>query len=113
MRRDVLLLDLARIGARRMQECSARAPGAVDDLLRESLEVIAVIRVLVADSIHQPAPATPDADHFVTFPQRADRHCANGGIQPGTSPPPVKIPLTPLFFQTSQPPEIMGIPAHT
>ncbi|MCK7516295.1 MAG: hypothetical protein MZV64_00470 [Ignavibacteriales bacterium] len=45
MLRDAVFLDLARVGARGVQEGAARAPGPVDDLLGQDLVVVAVIGV--------------------------------------------------------------------
>ena len=62
MFRDPVQLDLGRIRARGVQECAAGASGLVDGLLVQYLIVVTVIRILLADHIHQSRPAAPHAD---------------------------------------------------
>src|SRR5215469_2568518 len=80
---NAALADARGIGPRRMQKRAAGAPGAIDHVLGEPLEVIRVVVVLVADHIHQPRPAAADADDFVAFAQRAEGDRADRWIQAG------------------------------
>jgi len=66
-----------------MQERAAGAAGAVDQILRQRLEVFAIVVVLFADDVDQPCPPSTDANHFATLAQRADGYGADGGIQAG------------------------------
>ncbi len=79
--RDIFLLHLPGIGARAVQESSAGAAGAVDQLFGQGLNVVAVVVVLLADNIDQSAPSSAHADHLVALAQRADGDSANRRIQ--------------------------------
>ncbi len=67
MRGEPVALHLGRVGAGGMQECAAGTPRPVDNFLGQDLEVIAVIRLRIADCIDQSRPAAADANHFVAF----------------------------------------------
>jgi len=80
-----------------MQKGAAGAPSAVRHILGQPLKIVRIVVLLVADHVHQPRPTPADADDLVTFAKRSKRHRANRRVQPGTSPPPVRIPITPFF----------------
>src|SRR4029077_11738747 len=46
------------------------------------LKIIGVVVLFVAHDIDETAPATPDADHFIAFPHRAESDRANCWVQP-------------------------------
>src|SRR4029453_13792598 len=66
-----------------------RAPGAsraIDDLLRQNLKVVAVVRLFIAQDADRAEPATADSDHLIAFAQGANGAGADRGIQPGHIP---------------------------
>jgi len=83
MNRNAGLLYLAGIGAGAMQEGAAGAAGAVDQILRQHLEVFAIVVVFFADNVDQSRPAAADANHFAALAQRADGYRADGRVQAG------------------------------
>src|ERR1022692_806450 len=83
MSRNAGLLYLAGVGARGVQERTAGATGAVDQILRQRLEVLAIVVVLFADDVDQPCPPSTDANHFAALAQRANGYRADGGVQAG------------------------------
>jgi hypothetical protein len=82
MLRNFRLADLAGVGARGVQERAARAPGAVDDLLGQELEIGAIVGLLVAGQLQQAGPPAPDADHLVALAHSADGYCAYRRVKP-------------------------------
>src|SRR5208337_5069964 len=85
--RDTVLADAAGVGARGMEECAARSTSAVHDVFGESLEVVGVVVLFVADHVHETCPATTDADNLVTFAERAKRHGTDRWIKAGDVAP--------------------------
>ncbi len=65
--------QMARPGARGMQEGAAGAPRAVDDLFVENLDVCTVVGLAVGNQLDQSGPAAADADNPIAFAQSADR----------------------------------------
>src|SRR5215510_15805031 len=65
-----------------MEERPTSAASLIDDLLRQDLKIVAVIRVLLSNHIDQPGPTAPDADHLISLTQCAKGDRANGGVQP-------------------------------
>src|SRR6202050_959826 len=83
MLRNVGLADAAGIGARRMQEASAGAPGAIDEFFVENHKIVGVVVVLLADHVNEAGPAVTDADDLIAFANGAKRDAADRGIEPG------------------------------
>jgi hypothetical protein len=77
------LFYFAGIGARAVEERSAGAAGAVDQILGQRLEIFAVVIILFADHVDQPRPAATDADYFAALAQGTDGYSADGGVQAG------------------------------
>src|SRR5207244_10332512 len=83
VRRQTLARQVTGPRARRMEKGAAGAPGAIHDCFRELLNLLVVVRALLARVVHEPSPAAPDTDHTVSLAQRADRDRTNGGIETG------------------------------
>ena len=66
---DAGFLHLAGIGARGMQERTAGAARAIDQVFRQCLKIFTVVIVLFADSIDQPSPSPADTDDFAALAQ--------------------------------------------
>ena len=81
VRRHVFLLDPGCVRARGVQECPSRSPSLVDHVLCQDLEIVTVIRVLLAHNIHQPAPAALQADYLVAFADGPHCYGTDGWIQ--------------------------------
>ena len=79
--RYAALADTRGIRSRRMQERPAGAARAVHNVFGEPLKIIRIVVLLVTHHVHQPRPATADADHLVTFPKCTKGDRANGRIQ--------------------------------
>ena len=92
---------MARPGAGGVQKGPAGAAGPVDDLLGQLLDLGAVVGLRIGNQFHQAGPAAADAQNAVAFAQRAKVTARIAGFSPGTSPPPVKIPMVPLFVPYS------------
>ena len=82
MLRNIVASDPARVGARAMEEGSTGPSHAIDDLLRQQLEVLAVVVLLVAHDIDQATPAAAQADDVVALAEGAEGHGANCRVQP-------------------------------
>ena len=96
--RDVGVRQVAGPGPRGMQERAAGPAGAVDNLLGQLLYAVAVVGLRVRDQVDQPGPAAPDADDPVALAQGPDGYGPDRRVRPGTSPPPVSMPIVPLVF---------------
>ena len=70
VRRNIVLAHAAGIGARSVEEGSAGAPGAIHQVFRQVLEVVAVVIVLVADHVDQARPSAAQADDLIVFADR-------------------------------------------
>src|SRR5260370_19554974 len=81
--RDTVFGDAARIGARRVQEGAAGAPGAIHDVLGKALKVVGVVVLFVANEIDKPGPASPDTNHFIAFTERTKRDGTDRRVQAG------------------------------
>jgi hypothetical protein len=66
-----------------VKKCTSGAACAIDNLLVELLEILAVVRGGIRDNIHQAAPAPTESHDAIPFVQGAERNRADGGIQAG------------------------------
>src|SRR6267143_2157684 len=80
---DVALAGAARVGTRGVQESTAGATGAIDDVFGEQLEILRVVVGFVAHHFNQTAPSVAEADDLIALAERAERDAANRGIEAG------------------------------
>jgi hypothetical protein len=65
-----------------MQKRAAGASRAIDDLLRQDLKVVTVVRLLIAQDADRAEPTTADSDNLIAFAQGTNSDRADRGIQP-------------------------------
>src|SRR5215472_14148442 len=97
---DARFANACRIRARGMKKGAAGASRTIDGFFVEQKEIVGVVVVLLADHIHQAGPAVTNADDLIAFAQSAQSNGADGGVEAGTSPPPVRMPMTPFLVLT-------------
>jgi len=86
---------------RGVQKRATGTAGAADQILGQRLKILTVVIVFFADQIHQPSPS-PGEMPITWQPSRSARMVTAriAGFKPGTSPPAVRIPITPFFAFT-------------
>ena len=80
-----------------MQKRAAGACRTIDDLFRQDLKVLAVVGVFITQDADRAQPAMADANDLIAFAQGTNGDRADRGLSPGTSPPPVRIPIKPFL----------------
>ena len=70
----------------------------VNDILVQDLHLGTVVRVFIGNDIDESAPAAADTQDPVAFPQGTISDGADGRVEAGNVPPPVRIPRVPLKF---------------
>src|SRR5947209_10093141 len=80
-----------------MQKRAAGACCTIDDLFCQDLKVLAVVGVFITLDADRAQPAMADTNDLIAFAQGANGDRADAGLSPGTSPPPVRIPIRPFL----------------
>src|SRR4029453_2714670 len=65
-----------------MQKRTAGACCTIDDLFRQDLKVLAVVRVFITQDADRAQPAMADTNDLITFAQGANGDRADSGIEP-------------------------------
>src|SRR5579872_2222493 len=81
MDRYTRFLDLAGVGARTMQESSAGATRAINNVLGQHKKIVAVVVVFLANNVHQASPPMTKTYDLIAFPQGPNGHRTDCGIQ--------------------------------
>ncbi len=79
--RNAGLLHLAWIGSRGVQERTAGAACAVDQIFRQRLKVLAVVVIFFANDVDQPGPPPANANHLAALAHCADGYGADSRVQ--------------------------------
>src|SRR5438046_9852870 len=66
-----------------MEKRAAGASRAIDDLFRQDLKVVAVVRLLIAHDADRAEPAAADSDNLIAFAQGANGDRTDRRIEPG------------------------------
>src|ERR1039458_8073754 len=64
-----------------MEESAPSPAGAVHQLLRKTLEVVAVVVIAVADHVNQTGPSTTQPNDFIALAEGPDGDRANRRVQ--------------------------------
>jgi hypothetical protein len=67
--------------SRRMNKSPSGPARAIDDLLGQDLNAVAVVGVLVSDQVDQPGPTTPDSEYPVSFPKGTKGDRTNSRVE--------------------------------
>ncbi len=83
VRRHFVQGDVARPGARGVEEGTAGAANLVHNLLGELHHHVASVEVVAPNELDEPRPSAADAENAVAFTKRPNGERANRRIQPG------------------------------
>jgi hypothetical protein len=64
-----------------VQEGAPGSAGPIDNLLGQHLEIVAIIRLWVADDIDKSRPAAANAYYLIAFTRRPNRHGADRRVE--------------------------------